>query len=98
MGSGDDQVLELPYLPKNVDLREGDLLITSGLGGVFPAGYPVARVIHLQNDESSPFATVRAAPTAHIDRLYKILLVWPHENPPGHSLESDASPFPGDAG
>jgi len=42
VGSGISNQLNLPYLPNNADIQAGDLLITSGLGGTFPAGYPVA--------------------------------------------------------
>ena len=50
VGSGDTDSLVLPYLPIQSDIKEGDLLVTSGLGGVFPQGYPVAKVVHVHDD------------------------------------------------
>lgn len=75
-GSGIINQLNLNQLPKNADVREGDLLVTSGLGGVFPSGYPVARIVKLADDANSQFATVVAEPTARLDRVHQVLLVW----------------------
>ena len=68
--------LALPYLPGNADIKNGDLLVTSGLGGVFPAGYPVARVTEVHRDAVQPLAQVRAAPLAHVDTDSEVMLVW----------------------
>lgn len=76
LGTGIINRLELPHLPKNADVQVGDLLVTSGLGGRFPAGYPVARVVEVANDPGEPFATVRAEPLARLDRAREVLLVW----------------------
>ena len=75
-GSGLINRLNLLHLPKNADVRVGDLLITSGLGGVFPPGYPVARITEIGDDPGSPFATIVAEPTARLDRSQEVLLVW----------------------
>ena len=77
LGSGTINRLELPYLPNNSDIRTGDLLITSGLGGRFPPGYPVARVTAIQQDPGKTFAQVVATPMAKLDRSREVLLVWP---------------------
>jgi rod shape-determining protein MreC len=76
VGAGDTTSLALPYLPGNADIKSGDLLITSGLGGVFPEGYPVARVTEVHRDAVQPLAQVRAAPLAHIDTDSEVMLVW----------------------
>jgi rod shape-determining protein MreC len=76
VGAGNEGTLALPYLPANADVKPGDLLITSGLGGVFPAGYPVARVAEVHRDAVQPLAQVRAVPLAHIDRDREVALVW----------------------
>jgi rod shape-determining protein MreC len=76
VGAGDTTSLALPYLPGNADIRAGDLLVTSGLGGVFPEGYPVARVTEVHRDAVQPLAQVRAAPLAHIDSDSEVMLVW----------------------
>jgi rod shape-determining protein MreC len=79
-GSGELGDLAIHHMPHNTDLREGDLLISSGLGEVFPAGYPLAVVSTIIKDEGRPFATVNAAPIALLDRLKYLLLLWPTEH------------------
>jgi rod shape-determining protein MreC len=76
VGAGNSGSLALPYLPANADIKRGDLLITSGLGGVFPAGYPVARVAEVHRDAVQPLAQVRATPLARIDGDREVMLVW----------------------
>ena len=76
VGTGRINQLELPYLPNDSDIREDDLLGTSGLGGKFPPGYPVARVAQVQRTPGQPFAQVVAEPRAHLDRSREVLLVW----------------------
>jgi rod shape-determining protein MreC len=75
-GTGLVNRLELPHLQNNADIQPGDLLVTSGLGGHFPPGYPVARVAEVRQEPGQPFATVVAAPTARLDRSREVLLVW----------------------
>lgn len=87
VGAGDATSLALPYLPGNADIKPGDLLVTSGLGGVFPQGYPVARVTEVHRDAVQPLAQVRAAPLAHIEVDSEVMLVWFR---PGHP----AAPVP----
>jgi rod shape-determining protein MreC len=79
VGTGNDDRLELLHLPNNTDLKVGDLLVTSGLGCVFPAGYPAARVIEVNINPSLPFAQIYAEPIAKLDRSREVLLVWPSE-------------------
>jgi len=76
VGSGRINELSLPYLPTNSDIREGDLLVTSGLGGKFPPGYPVARVTAVNRSPDNAFAEISAEPAAHLDRSREVLLVW----------------------
>ncbi len=76
VGTGDNQSLALPYLQANADVKPGDLLVTSGLGGVFPQGYPVARVTEVRHDAVQPSAQVRAKPLAQLDKLHEVMLVW----------------------
>jgi rod shape-determining protein MreC len=82
VGAGDATSLALPYLPANADIKSGDLLVTSGLGGVFPQGYPVARVTEVHRDAVQPLAHVRAEPLAHIDTDSEVMLVWFHADHP----------------
>lgn len=76
LGTGRVDELKLPYLPTNSDIVEGDLLVTSGLGGKFPPGYPVATVTRIDRSPDAPFSLVLAAPRAHLDRSREVLLVW----------------------
>ena len=50
--------------------------MTSGLGGTYPAGYPVANVSQIKRNVNEPFMTVRAIPAAHLDRGSKVMLIW----------------------
>jgi rod shape-determining protein MreC len=76
IGTGRIDELTLPYLPTNSDIVEGDLLVTSGLGGKFPPGYPVAQVTRIDRSPDAPFSNVTAEPRAHLDRSREVLLVW----------------------
>ena len=76
VGAGNSGELLLPYLPVNSDVKAGDLLITSGLGGVFPAGYPVAVVTGIKRDPVQLLTQVRARPLATLERDREVLLVW----------------------
>ena len=76
VGTGDTGRLKLPYLSTSSDVVAGDLLITSGLGGGFPAGYPVATVIDVKRDPAASLADVDARPAAALDRSRELLFVW----------------------
>jgi len=76
VGTGDIDRLDLPFLPNNADIQAGDLLITSGLGGTFPAGYPVAVVDYVTRMPQQPFADVTATPAAALDQVREIMLIW----------------------
>lgn len=94
VGSGQMNSLVLPYLPVNADIRPGDLLITSGLGGTFPQGYPVAVVDDFNSQPNKPFASITATPTAKLDRNRELMIVWsktapvPLTSKPADSAES----------
>jgi rod shape-determining protein MreC len=90
VGSGDPETLTLPYLPIQSDIKEGDLLVTSGLGGVFPQGYPVARVAQVRRDGNSPLAQVRATPLASLDRDRIVSFIWFRENHPAAPAAASA--------
>jgi rod shape-determining protein MreC len=82
VGTGDTASLALPYLPANADVKTGDVLMTSGLGGVFPAGYPVGRVVEVHRDAVQPLAQVRAEPFASMNIDREVMLVWFREGHP----------------
>ena len=89
VGTGNIRQLELPYLPNNADILPGDLLVTSGLGQIYPTGYPVATVAKVTHNPGQPFATVTAKPTAHLDRSREILLVWSATLQPEEEIRTD---------
>lgn len=81
VGSGKINQLNLPFLPNNADIREGDLVITSGLGGAFPQGYPVAIITKVSPQPDKPFSRIEAKPQAHLDRSRELMLVWSSVEP-----------------
>jgi rod shape-determining protein MreC len=76
LGTGDSSRVTLPFLPNNADIEPGDLLVSSGLGGAFPAGYPVAEVVTVEHRPGEPFMAVEAEPTGALIREREVLLVW----------------------
>ncbi|BDX08117.1 rod shape-determining protein MreC [Planctobacterium marinum] len=79
-GTGNLTELTLEHVAHSTDLTVGDMLISSGLGNVFPQGYPVAEISEVIRDESRPFAYVKAKPVAKLDRLKYLLLLWPESS------------------
>lgn len=80
VGTGEFDRLELPFLPNSADIEVGDLLVTSGLGGPFPPGYPVGTVDSVIRMPQVPFAEVTARPAAALDQVREIMLIWPNED------------------
>ena len=76
VGTGDLSRLKLPYLPTSADVIVGDLLVTSGLGGGFPAGYPVGTVAEVKRDPAQSLADVDVKPAAALDRSRELMFVW----------------------
>lgn len=86
VGNGCNNDLTLDFLPNNVDIKVGDVLVTSGLDGRFPEGYPVAVVSSVKIDISDSSPIISATPTADLKRLRYLLLLWgdqgeQHEKP-----------------
>lgn len=75
-GTGQNKLL-IDNLPSTVDIVKGDILVTSGLGGRFPEGYPVAIVESISNTRRSHFTRIVARPLASFDHLRYLLLLWP---------------------
>lgn len=75
-GNGALNELELIYVPNTADIKVGDILVSSGLGGRYPKGYPVATVTKVENEPGKSFASVKAEPTAKLDRSRHLLLVF----------------------
>ena len=75
-GGGDGRVLTLPFLPGNADVKVGDLLMSSGLGGRFPAGYPVGEIFDIRRTTGEHFMEASAYPSARLNQGRQALLVW----------------------
>ena len=106
-GTGRSDRLVLPNVPQSGDIRRGDLLITSGIGGRFPAGFPVGTVTRLQADKLRLFVTADAKPAAHLEQGSEVLLISnrpapldvgppapPHANQPGPDAGADDAHAP----
>ncbi len=85
-GTGRTDQLRLPNIPQSADIRVGDRLVTSGMGGRFPAGFPVGTIESLHPDDTRLFVVAEARPAARLDRGLEVLLV---SNAPS---EADAGP------
>lgn len=77
LGTGSSEELNIPYIPNNADIKVGDELVTSGLGGRFPSGYPVGRISSIVIDLNEPYARVTAVPAAQMERGREVLLIKP---------------------
>ena len=77
VGTGQSHILQLEHLSNNVDIREGDLMVSSGLGSRFPSGYPVGVVHNISRAPGEPFAKVTIIPSAQLEKNREVLLVWP---------------------
>lgn len=88
VGTGDLERLSMPFLPRNADVVSGDLVVTSGLGGTFPPGYPVGMVREVSSEVGQPFLKISVAPAAALNRIREVLLIWPE---PGGNTEETAN-------
>lgn len=84
IGTGENNMLRLEHIPTNADIREGDLLVSSGLDGRFPAGYPVGEVYDINLGAGDSFADITVKPTARLERSREVLMIWPYK--PGKQL------------
>src|SRR5262252_6009683 len=78
-GGSSADTLELPNIPISADVKVGDRLVTSGLGGIYPAGFPVGEIRAISPDASGLFAAAVASPSASLDRSGEVLVL--HEIP-----------------
>ncbi len=86
--------LSIIHQPNNADIRVGDLLVTSGLGCIFPPGYPAGRVVTINTNPSLPFADIVVQPTASLDRDREVLLVWPPQREKQGQKNACSGPAP----
>jgi rod shape-determining protein MreC len=85
-GAGQDGQLDLPFMPLSTDIQNGDLLVTSGIDGIYPAGIPVAVVSRIERNAAYPFARITCIPSAGVDRNRQLLVLGvtkiPYDPPP----------------
>lgn len=79
MGQGESGTLVLMNVPETTDIKQGDLMVTSGLDLRYPVGYPVGMVIDIQHIQGEHFVKVTLSSLAHIDRTQQVLLAWPND-------------------
>lgn len=77
-GRGSDGFLDLRFVPADADIQQGDVLITSGVDGVYPVGLSVARVVEVENKPGDAFSRIVCQPIAGIDRNRQLLILKPH--------------------
>ena len=75
-GTGSQDEILINNVPRSTDVRVGDKFYTSGLGGVYPEGYPVAEVTSIGFSETQPFALIKAKPTVDLDKIRYVLMYW----------------------
>jgi rod shape-determining protein MreC len=92
VGRGDGKGLRLPFLPSNVDIRVGDLLVSSALGGRFPAGYPVGQVYEVKHVAGEHFMEAYAYPAAKLNQGRQTLLVWVEQSEAAAGAPSAVTP------
>ncbi len=78
-GTGNFSEMQLQHIPSNFDIKKGDVLVSSGLGGIYPEGYPVATVSDVVINNHQQFSTINATPAVDFGRLRYLLLVWPSD-------------------
>ena len=86
-GLGNGQ-LELRYMPANADVQVGDILVTSGLDGVYLSGFPVAKVVNIERDSAYSFARIFCVPVAGVENFGEIMVLNPRSPLPEAPPES----------
>lgn len=98
LGTGDPNTLDLVHVPDTADIREGDMLVSSGLGGRFPRGYPVAQVSRITKEPGEPFVTIEATPKAELNQSRLVLVVFPPASDVEPVVEPDKTQAPAEEG
>ena len=86
-GGAEGGMLDLRFMPANADIKNGDVLVTSGIDGTYPPGLPVATVARIERDAAYAFARITLAPTAGIDRYRQVLVLSNAANAPPPEME-----------
>jgi rod shape-determining protein MreC len=89
-GQGHSGALDLRFMPANADIKSGDMLITSGIDGIYPAGLSVAKVTQVESKSSDAFARINCQPVAGIDRNRQLLILLTENNFPERPAPEEA--------
>ncbi len=90
-GAGDTSQLSLRYIPVSADIQDDDMLVTSGIDGIYPPGIPVAKVVKVERDAAYPFARVTCLPVAGVDKYRHLLILSSLPQPPERPAEMSAA-------
>lgn len=90
-GLGNGQ-LELRYMPANADVQEGDILVTSGLDGIYLPGFPVAKVVRIERDSAYSFARIFCVPIAGVENFGELMILDPRQPLPPPPPDSGKRP------
>lgn len=93
-GVGYDGALDLRFMPVNADIENGDVLVTSGIDGVYPAGLPVAVVSNIERNAAYPFAKITCTPTAGVNRHRQVLVMSRLAPLPDYPTPNEAAKAP----
>jgi rod shape-determining protein MreC len=94
-GTGAQDTVNVPYLTASADVKQGDVLVSSGMGGTFPPGYPVAQITKIVSDPDEAFLEITAKPMAHLNHSKQVLLIWPGQREAtaaAHAAAKNAAP------
>jgi len=90
-GGGSSGLIELRYMSAAADIQDGDRLVTSGIDGTYPAGFPVGTVIHIERDAASAFASIVCEPAAGVGRGRYVLVLSNEQKLPPYPKADDES-------
>jgi len=88
-GTGDSSRLELRFIPHNAEIKVGDVVTSSGLGGRFPPNYPVGVISNIERPAGETFASIDIEPTAKLDQTREVLMLWHNAPPDNYGIESN---------
>lgn len=91
-GAGDTSQLSLRYMPIGADIQDGDVLVTSGIDGIYPSGIPVAQVVKIERDPAYPFARITCLPVAGVDKHRHLLILSSLPDLPQRPVEQNTTP------
>lgn len=81
-GFGSNDLLDLRFMSTNADILPGDILVTSGIDGIFPAGLPVAKVVKVDRNPVYAFSRILCSPLAGVNQYRQVLILSPTSPPP----------------